>query len=439
MLKKAFCLFVVLVGFAACATMMPPPSLYIERPSPMFTAELSLDDRIAVEEAWNYLRQNRPDKAEKIIARMSRTNPFTAAARGYVAFLLNDYTLAEQNFEQALRDYPDLPVAHVGLGQLYQKTGHEELAYNEYLEVLKNDPENAWAKKEAGAIRSRKTDQYLTEAKTYASNGNVEKSKESYLKALEYSPKLQEAHLALARLYIKEKNHQNALFHLKTASANDPANWTVLKDYADALYQTGQFSRSLDLYERLRELDPADKTAVQRIETLKNRLGIIELPSQYGSILGSEAVTKEDVAALIGIKFRDILSDASIKPPVIVDITTSWASRYIVKVAALEIMEVYSNHTFQPKKTIIRAEMAETLVRLINILKKSGSEIVSQIPLERIRIADVPQEHFYFQPIAQIISYQIMDLAPNRTFKPELNITGQEAIKILDLLLGLIK
>jgi len=32
-----------------------------------------------------------------------------------------------------------------------------------------------------------------------------------------------------------------------------------------------------------------------------------------------------------------------------------------------------------------------------------------------------------------------MDLAPDRTFKPELPMPGREAIKALDLLLGLIK
>lgn len=64
---------------------------------------------------------------------------------------------------------------------------------------------------------------------------------------------------------------------------------------------------------------------------------------------------------------------------------------------------------------------------------------MEQIPLDRIKIADVPQEHFYFQPIAQAISYQIMDLAPERTFKPEQSVPGREAIKALEILLGLIK
>ncbi len=80
------------------------------------------------------------------------------------------------------------------------------------------------------------------------------------------------------------------------------------------------------------------------------------------------------MAALIGVQFREVLGDLNPKPPVIVDITTSWAQRYIVKAAALDVMEVYSNHTFQPKKTMNRAELAETLVRLIDVLKKERGQ-----------------------------------------------------------------
>jgi hypothetical protein len=86
-----------------------------------------------------------------------------------------------------------------------------------------------------------------------------------------------------------------------------------------------------------------------------------------------------------------------------------------------------------------RAELAETLVRLIDVLKKNGAVLVAQIPIDRLRIADVPPEHFYFQPITQALSYQLMDLAPDRTFKPEQAVAGREAVKVFELLGGLVK
>jgi len=438
--KKISVLGLLAMGLAACATVAPPlPSLYIESPTPTYSAQLSLDDRLTVEQAWGFLRQGRMDKAEKALLRLDPSNPFYYAGFGYTALLNGNLSIAEQYFLRSVEEFPDLTVSHLGLGQIYQKVGQSDSAYKEYLEVLKRSPDNPWAMKEAEALRLEIMEALLGEARKTASLGDAVKSKEAYLKVLEYAPKLQEAHLALARAYVKEKDFPSALFHLKTAEANDPKSRAVLEDYADTLFQAGQLSRSLDVYQRLLAIDPQNKLARERSETVKNKLGVVDLPSQYNNIPSLEAVTKEDVAALISVTFKDAMDETPPKPPVMVDITTSWAFQQIVKVASYEIMEVFSNRTFQPRKTVTRAEMADILVRLVAFLKKRGYKIMEQIPIDRIRIADVPQEHFYFQPIAQVISYQLLDLAPDRTFKPELPMSGREAIKALDLLLGLIK
>jgi len=438
--KKACVLAVLVAGLAACITMAPPPpSFDIENPPAAFSAELSLDDRLAVEDAWNALRRGQTEKATKIFARLGPENPFYFAGLGYASYVVDDLASAEERFLASIKAFPALILGHLGLGQVYQKANQPERAYREYLEVLKIDPNNARAAKEAEAIRAQMIEDLMTQAKNFAAQGNAEKSKESYLKALEYSPKLQEAHLALARIYLKEKNFEQASLHLTAANANDPKNQALLTDYADALFQAGQLSKSLDAYERLLEIDSKNKTAMDRAENLKNRLGVVELPSQYSAIPGLAQVAREDVAALIGAKFREVLDQANPQPPVIVDITTSWASRFIIKVAACGIMDVYSNHTFQPNKSITKAELAEILVRLIDFLKKRGVRLVEQIPLDRIKIADVPRESFYFLPIVQAISYQIVDLAPDKTFKPDQPVSGREAMKSLDILSGLIK
>ena len=440
MVKKTAALILVVGGLGACVTVTPPPpALYIENPTASFTASLPLDERIAVEDAWKFLTQGRPDKAQQVILRLGDSNPFYWAGLGYVAFLQEDLTSAEGYFRKAALDHPGLAAAHLGLGQLYRKSGRDEEAYNSYLEVLKRDPENAFARREADNIGALLTDTYLREAKAAADAGDAEKAKAAYLRLLDFSPKLEEAHLALARIYAKEKDIKDALFHLQIANANDPKSKTVLEAYAETLVLANQLGRALDAYERVLALEPGNKAVRDRVDGLKVKLGVIDLPSQYDGIAGMEAAAKEDVAALIAVKFREVVEADPPKPPVIVDISTSWASRFIVKVAALGILDVYSNHTFQPKKPITRGEMAEALVHLIDVLKKKGVTVVAQIPPERIRIADVPPEHLYFDPIVKSISYQVMDLGPDRTFRPEQTMSGPEVIRILDLLAGIIR
>ena len=439
-MKKAAVLGIVVLAGASCVTLTPlPPTLYIENPTPSISADLSLDERIAVEDAWKALRQGRLDRARDILLALPAEDPFRAAGLGYADFIANNLASAEGNFLEAAANFPDLPLAYMGLAQVYQATGQTDLAYTNFLEVLKREPENVRARSEVEAIRLAKTREYVTEAESYASIGNVSRGKEAYLKALEFSPKLQEAHLGIARLYLKEKDYPNALFHLQTASQNDPKDAAVLAEYADALYQSGQMSRSLDEYSRLLEIDSANMAARTRAEEIRNKLGAVELPSQYTAIPALSAVTREDMAALIAVKFKEPFEAAPPRTPVIVDIATSWALRDIVKVASYGIMEVNSNRTFEPRKMVSRADLAGTLVRLVSALRKRGFRIVEQIPVDRIRIADVPRDHFSFPSVSQAIALQLLDLGPDRTFTPDRPVPGSEAVKALDLLAGLIK
>lgn len=440
-MKKTIILLAVLsAGLAACLTEpVMLPTIHIEPPSPSAAASLTLDDRIAVGDAWAYLRQGRTEKAMTIFVRLGPRNAFAVAGQAYIALMRNDLAGAEELFDRALEIQSDLTSAYLGLGQLYQKSGQDVQAYRTFLEALKRDPDNEFARRESEAIAEGKTAEAMAEARAAESAGQTEKGKEAYLRALEYSPKLLDAHRALARISIKQKDFPSALFHLQTAAANGPEDTGLWREYADALFEAGQWSRSLDAYQQIVALDPQNKSVKDRVDQIKNRLGVADLPDQFGSIADAENVTKEDVAALIGVRFREALADVNPKPPIIVDITTSWAQRYIHKVAALGILEVFSNHTFQPKKTMNRGELAEAIVRLIEVLKKNGFPLVPQIPIERVRISDVPEEHFYFVSIAQAVAYRVMDLAPDRTFKPDLPVSGREAVKIFDFLAGLIK
>jgi hypothetical protein len=226
---------------------------------------------------------------------------------------------------------------------------------------------------------------------------------------------------------------------MKAASAEDAQNTDIRKVYADTLFQAGELKNSLGVYEDLLEQNPGDQEIRDRLETIKNRLGIFELPSQYNAIPSTESVTKEDVAALLSIKFKGVIDEQSGKPPYIIDISTSWASRFILHTASLGILDVYPNHTFQPKKVLTRAEMAEVLFRLIEHLKRKGYSFIQQIPPDRIQISDVSPSNYYYRPIILLVSYDIMTLSQDRAFHPDQAVSGRETTRLLELILALIK
>ena len=58
MVKKAYALCsLIFMLFGACATYQPPPSLYIDNLPQSIVTDLSLEERIVVEEAWRSLKQ----------------------------------------------------------------------------------------------------------------------------------------------------------------------------------------------------------------------------------------------------------------------------------------------------------------------------------------------------------------------------------------------
>jgi tetratricopeptide (TPR) repeat protein len=439
MLKKIAALGLVLAAGWACLTSFKPPSFHMESLPPRLVTELTLEQRIMLEEAWARVKQGDAKGAERLFLRLGPASPFTTAGLGYVAFLQDQYSTAENYFQESLQKHPDMSISHLGLAQVFQKTGQEELAFNEYMEVLKTDPENAWVIEQSEAIRQRQTETLVREGVALYEQGQVEPSKTAFNKALHFSPNSLEAHLNLIRIYKKENQAENVLIHLKAASAIDAKNKTVLEEYGNLAFQSGQWGRSLEAYEKLAELDPRNKDYKSRVENLKNRLGIFELPSQYDMIPSSAAVSREETAALIGVKLKDYLEETSEKPPVIIDIATSWSSKFILKAASLGLMEVYPNHTFEPQRAMTRAKMAEVLMKLVEVLSQKGARFIRQYPTQMIHISDVSADNVFYQTIADVVSLELMELGPDKSFRPEQGVSGQEAIKIFDLMAALLK
>lgn len=442
MVKKGLIIVLAAVGVWSCATAPPaPPSFFIENIPPELTARLSLDERIAASEAWQLLKSGRPERARRLIVGLGRENPAYAVGLGYVSLVSADLKAAEESFKASLREIPEMTPAHVGLAQIYAARGEKEQAFLQYREILKRDPDNRWARPRLEALRETLTRGLFEEAAAARRAGRGEEAKTALLKILFYDPDSPEAHYDLGRICLQEDDLESALIHFEAFLDKDTKGGerqrAVLRDIAEAHFKRQEFGRSLDYFEKLRELEPSDERTLQRIEGLKSSLGIYELPSQYASIPGLGALTREDLAALIGVRFRDHLDVPARRTRIVVDIATSWAQKYIVDVASVDVMNVFDNHTFQPRRIINRAELAETAVRLIRFLQARGHPFVPLVEARRIQIADVTPENYYYPAIIEALSYQVMTLTPQRMFEPERTVSGHEAARVLDIILGL--
>jgi tetratricopeptide (TPR) repeat protein len=269
--------------------------------------------------------------------------------------------------------------------------------------------------------------------------GNRVTAKREFLRVLDYAPDAKDADLELARIHRQEKNTSEALTHYQAAMAGGTSDKALLREYGEFLAEAGELGLSLEVLEKLAEAAPRDAKLDKRIEELKSKLGVYEIPSQYDAIPGLEPVTREDLAALIGVEFAENLKAPGPRTEILVDISTSWAQRYIVTVASLEIIRASENHTFQPRRIINRAELADAAVRLIEVLQQRGAKFVPLVETRRIQIADVAADNAFFPSIAKALAYQVMTLAPDRTFGPERTVSGEEARRVLDIIQRLAK
>lgn len=432
-----------LAAWSCVSTTLSPPAFHIEDVPQAVSTRLPLDQRLTAGEAWDGLKKGRPDQARKLLLKLGPDSPVYSVGLGYVSLSGGDLGAAETQFKDSLSRYPDMTPANAGLAQVYEGRGEKESAFAQYRAILERDPDNAWAKPRFEALRREAVAALLAEARTAGAAGRKDEARRALEKAAAYDPASQEANYLLGLSLLEAGDFEGARVRFDRIAGSDPEALArqrkVLRALAEGFYGKGEFGRSLDSYEKLAELEPQDKAVAARVAELKDKLGVYELPSQYGLIASEGAITREDLAALIAVKFKAFLDLPEAQTQILVDISTSWAQAFIIRVASHGIMGTSENHTFEPRRIINRADLAQSLAALVDLLKARGVRLVPLLDTRRIHVADVPPNSFYFTPILKVISYQVMDLTPQRTFEPERTVPGREAVRALDTLLGLAK
>lgn len=434
MVKRIAVIGLSLLAAWSCATLPPaPPAFYVQDLPAEATTKLKLDDRIAANDAWDALKAGRPDQARKYLMKLGTASPIRETGLAYVDLFGANFADAEARFKSSLAASPTMVPSHVGLAQIYESRRERDKALAEYRAILDLDPGNRWAGPRYEALRGELVKEASAAARAALAGGNRITAKNEFLRVLTYDPNSADAHLELARLFRQDKNKTEALAHYKAAMAAGTDDKAVLREYAEFLAESGDLGQSLEVLEKLAAASPKDPAVGKRVEELRAKLGVYEIPSQYDAIPSLESVTREDLAALIGVKFEKDLQ-APARTEILVDIGTSWAQRYIIQIASLEIIRASVNHTFQPRRIINRAEMADAAVRLMGVLQERGARFVPTVETRRLQIADVAPDNPFYASITKALGFGIMTLTPDRKFEPERTVSGDEAIRVLDLI-----
>jgi hypothetical protein len=169
----------------------------------------------------------------------------------------------------------------------------------------------------------------------------------------------------------------------------------------------------------LRRAAALDDRWKSKAESLKAAANTTAVPEGLRDIAAAPTVTRAQLAGLIGTRLNDLVTRAPRRAPAIVtDVEGHWAAAWIVPVAQTGIMEVFSNHTFQPGATVRRGELAQAVSQLLPLALAGRVAQLTQWQAARPAFPDVAVANLYYRAAALAVTAGIMTVdEPDGSFR----------------------
>jgi tetratricopeptide (TPR) repeat protein len=437
----------LLMGMAACATNPPPVTpgapLYPDfvfpapPPSPRAGAVAAGDARVLaeLERAWRLLQAGDTRLAEREFTALADRGPayFPAeAGLGYANIAQRRFKDGLTRFDRVLALQPGYAPAHAGRGDALLGLSRTDEALAAFEAALAADPSLEEVKRRVEVLRFSGLRNLVAAAKRASESGRTEDARRLYGQAIAASPDSAFLYRDLARVELSGNAPALAVTHLQKATGLDPADlqsWLML---GETLERLEECDAAADAYRRALSIEPSDSTRAL-MERARGRGDLSRLPPDYQAIPTAAQITRAELAALIGVRFQRRLATARLRvAPVVIDTREHWAAPWIMTVIQVGAMDVFSNHTFQPRTTVRRVDLAQVVSRLLDILGP-----VSPAPLRR-RIADVGPGYMGYAAISAAVASGAIPLLEGDTFQPGRPVGGAEAIGVMDRLEGLL-
>jgi tetratricopeptide (TPR) repeat protein len=238
----------------------------------------------------------------------------------------------------------------------------------------------------------------------------------------------------LARIDRRLDRADDAITNAGTAVAMDPTDGASFLLLADLYESRGQWDNAIAALERARDLEAAQGLD-QRIDAVRRRAALARLPDEYRAIAQVERLTRGDLAALIGVRFEPLLRDVRAGQSVLAtDIRAHWAQAWIMNVARARVLEVFENHTFQPRTAVRRGDLAQAISALLTLVAQRSPSLGKTWTATRRTFSDLSPGNLYYPAASLSVVAGILDALDGTAFQAGRVVTGAEAIDALDRL-----
>jgi tetratricopeptide (TPR) repeat protein len=418
---------VALVLAVGCAKPRPQPPAVGDIPVQKGAGEATAVQRTELEKAYADLKLGKTSAAEQRFRKLRQQAPkLTAALTGlaYVYARTGRYADAERMFGEVLAARPGDLDALLGLGDAAARQGDLARAVQNYRMASQMHAADATARKRLADAKLLFTEKGLAAARAANTAGDQAGAEKEYRRTIEIVPELGGLRLELAELLVKSGATEGAVALLEADPVADPQ---VQARLGELRLQLGRYEAAVEAYQKAIESDPANTDLHVRYAQAKQALDFSRMPEEYQRIFTAPFITRADLAALINVKVTALARVSQSDPKVAVDISGSWAKDHILKTLALDIIDVYPNHTFQPAAMIRRGDLARAVARVLDLLSIPK-------PQPAARITDMTPSHLYYAAAMRVVGAGLMDLSPEGAFEPGQRVSGQEAAVVVEAL-----
>jgi tetratricopeptide (TPR) repeat protein len=392
--------------------------------------ELTTGEASRLEEAWRAVLAGDTRRAEReagklVLARPTSPAPYTV--RAFAALRAGRAEEAADRFAAVLERHASYVPALVGAATTAARRNDPAAALDLWRRAQAADPADPLVRRRLAETKLRVTERRLAAGRAALQEGQPERAREELESALDAAPEVGEVRVELANTLLALERTGEAVELLEKDVSGDRA---VLLRLGEILTGQQEYERALAAYARVLSRDPQDVEARQRAREAQEALVLLRMPEEYRRIPGNPRVSRAELAALLGAKVTALGRVTARSPKVAIDIGGSWAREPIALVLALDIMDVYPNHTFQPSATVRRGDLARAVGRVLDLVGWSRTPG----PAPR----DMAPTHLQFDGVSRSVGAGLMELDAQGAFEPWRPVSGREAADVVDALVRLI-
>jgi tetratricopeptide (TPR) repeat protein len=419
----------------ACGAKLPPvlpgPARYPEFVFPALTPpDPRLTELTSLHQAgWQFLQAGDANGAERTfqaVLKKSATFYPSEAALGYVELARRNYSQALTHFERVLHDRTTYVPALVGRGQTLLALSRDSDALASFEAALRVDPTLPDIGTRVEVLRARAAQDNVAAARKAAQAGRLDEAIQAYEQAIAASPQSGFLFRDLADVEVKQGKLDQAMQHYRMSIQLDPADVSSRIHVAEMLEARSDVEGAMAMYTEAYGLEPTPDVR-RRMAALDARAAYLRLPAEYRALPDAPSITRGDLAAVIGIRLEELLATAPGQVEVLTDTRNHWAARWIMAVTRAGVMDAFDNHTFMPRNTVRRADLAQAVSRVLKLIAVREPALLKEWQGRQAKMTDVGVSNLNYADASLAVSSGVLSLADGDLFQLTRAVSGAEA------------